>query len=203
MTDRGIVGDDTVIINAVLGGDTEAFRHLVDRHRDTVYAILLRLASDPEVAEELAQETFVRAWRSLDGFRGDARFGTWLVQIALHAARDHHRGRKRAKVVSLEELQEKSGDAARLEEPRRSFDPTSDLDARELRERLEDGIRALPPAYREVFVLRHLEEMPYEEIASITGSSVGSLKVRSHRARKLLREYLETNGNGARSAQGR
>ena len=181
---------DEQIVDEVRAGDTEAFRFLVERHQNTVYGILLRLVSDPDVAEELAQETFVRAYRSLGSFRGDARFSTWLVQIAVHAARDRQRSRNRSKIISLSELEDRRNPAAQIEETRSAFDPTLDLDEHELSRRLQEGLRTLPSAYREVFVMRHLQELDYEEIASLTGDSVGSLKVRTHRARKLLREYL-------------
>ena len=202
MPDEEIVQDDAIIVEAVQDGDTEAFRHLVDRHRNTIYRILLRLVSDPHQAEELAQETFIRAWRALDSFRGDARFSTWLIQIAVHAARDHHRSKGRSKLVSLDELQEQNSSRAQIEEHRSAFDPSSRLAERELGERLKKGIDLLPASYREVFVLRHLEEIPYEEIAAATGSSVGSLKVRSHRARRMLREYLRDGGGKGRPTRG-
>ncbi len=181
---------DEQIVESVRGGDTEAFRHLVERHQNTVYGMLLRLVNDPDSAEELAQETFVRAYRSLSGFRGEARFSTWLVQIALHAARDRQRSKERTKIISLNELEERRGHEAKLEETRSAFDPLAELSESEFNARLQKGLESLPADYREVFVLRHLEELGYEQIAALTKSSVGSLKVRSHRARKLLREFL-------------
>jgi len=181
---------DEQIVESVRAGDTEAFRYLVERHQNMVYGMLLRLVNDPDSAEELAQETFVRAYRSLSSFRGDARFSTWLVQIAIHAARDRQRGKKRRKIVSLSELEERRGQEAKLEETRSAFDPLAELSESEFNTRLQKGLERLPEDYREVFVLRHLEELGYEQIAALTKSSVGSLKVRSHRARKLLREFL-------------
>ncbi len=191
---------DEQIVDAVCGGDTEAFRFLVGRHQDTVYGMLLRLVSDSECARDLAQETFVRAYRSLGGFRGDSRFSTWLVQIAIHAARDHQRSKGRSKVISLSELEERRNPEAAIRETRSAFDPMLQLEERELSQRLQEGLKRLPEGYREVFVMRHMEEMSYEDISTLTGNSVGSLKVRSHRARKLLREYLRDDPKpGSRS----
>jgi RNA polymerase sigma-70 factor (ECF subfamily) len=180
--------EDGPVVRAVLEGDTEAFRTLVERHRTRVYGLLRRLVGDPDVGEELAQETFVRAYRGLGGFRAEARFGTWLLQIAVHAARDHLRATRRALILPLEELAE--SDPAALAETHGTFDPLAALEERELAERLEGALTRLPAEYREVFVLKHVEEMPYEEISALTGASVGTLKVRAHRARKLLRDHL-------------
>jgi len=168
-------------------------------------AVISRLAGDPDLAEELAQETFVRAYQGLSGFRGEARFSTWLVQIALHVARNHLRQRRRlAKVVSLDDLQDRGIDVETLRETRRSFSPDDRLESQELAARLSRAMDRLPSSYREVFVLKHIRELSYGEIAEITGDSVGSLKVRAHRARAILRTELSgdddtQDGNAAES----
>ena len=183
--------EDARIVEAVRAGDKEAFRILVERHQDRVYGVLRRLTNNPDRAEELAQEAFMRAYQGLQSFRGDSQFGTWLVQIAVYAARDSHKRERRGQVISLEELQEKAGEAAGFRETRSGFDPLESLSERELVERLERAMENLPPAYREVFTLRVVEELEYNEIARITRDSVGTLKVRLHRARVLLRQLME------------
>jgi RNA polymerase sigma-70 factor (ECF subfamily) len=186
---------DQEIVRRVLDGDGEAYRILVDRHRGLVIGVLSRMGGGPDRAEELAQETFVRAYQGLSGFRGEARFSTWLIQIALHVARNQlKRERRQAKVVSLDELQEREGfDSDRLRDTRPGYAPDDGVERRELGERLSRALDELPPSYREVFVLKHVQEMSYEEISSITGDSVGSLKVRAHRARGILRDALREN----------
>lgn len=179
---------DRPAVEAVQRGDREAYRTLVERHQGRVIAVLQRMVRDPHQAEELAQEAFVRAYHALPGFRGDARFGTWIVQIALHAARDHLRRARRAPVVPIEALE-----ASRLAASS-GPDPFRALEDRERMERLDAALEDLPPAYREVFVLKHVEGMSFEEIAAVVGDSVGTLKVRAHRARRLLRESLERAG---------
>lgn len=183
--------EDAQIVAAVRAGDTEAFRTLVERHQDKVYGVLRRLTNDPDRAEELAQEAFMRAYQGIQNFRGDSQFGTWLVQIAVYAARDFYKRERRAQVISLEEYQETVGAAAEQRETRSGFDPLENLSERELVEQLERAMESLPLAYREVFTLRVVEELDYEEIARITGDSVGSLKVRLHRARTLLKQFME------------
>lgn len=188
--DRIMTQDDQAIVGAVQRGDRDAFAVLVNRHKDRVYGILLRLTADPQVAEELAHEAFVRAYRGLEGFRGQSQFGTWLVQIAVNLARDLLRARKRSNVVSLDALLEQDTDAAVLEDKRPQYDPLAEISERETRKRFEAALQELPPTYREVFVLHHIQNIPYEEINKITGDTVGSLKVRAHRARAILKEKL-------------
>jgi RNA polymerase sigma-70 factor (ECF subfamily) len=187
-----IVDRDEIIVRAVQGGDTDAFAGLVERHKDQVYGVLMRLTGDPGAAEELAQETFVRAFRGIGRFRGESRFGTWLTQIAVHLARDRVRERQRLreKIVSLDELVERDADSPVLTESRHQYDPLAEVSERDLMRRFEESLQELPASYREVFLLHHIQGLSYDEIAGMTGDSVGSLKVRTHRARKLLKEML-------------
>lgn len=182
--------NDEAIVRAVNSGDTEAFAELVDRHKERVYAMLVRLTGDGGEAEELAHETFVRAYRGLGRFRGEALFGTWIIQIAIHLARDRVRQLQRNKTVSLDALLERDRDALVFTETRAEYDPLAEMSERDTIERVDSALQDLPSNYREIFVLHHLQEIPYEIIAEMTGDSVGSLKVRAHRARKLLKERL-------------
>jgi RNA polymerase sigma-70 factor (ECF subfamily) len=181
--------NDEAIVRAVRSGRTEAFADLVDRHKEGVYGVLMRLTADSQVAEELAHETFVRAYQGLKTFRGESRFGTWLTRIAINLARDHVREMRRSRTVSLDAALEQDPDSLTFAEQVHG-NPLSEVDARDLLERLEGVLQEMPPLYREAFVLHHVEDMPYEDMAAVTGDSVGSLKVRVHRARKLLRERL-------------
>lgn len=187
-----IADRDETIVRAVQDGQTDSFAQLVDRHKDSVYGILVRLTGDPDAADELAHETFVRAFRGLANFRGEARFGTWLIQIAVHLARDRirERRRQRGRVVSLDQLLERDNDSPFLAEDRPQYDPLAEVSERDLLRRFERALEDLPPSYREVFLLHHMQGLSYEDIAGMTGDSVGSLKVRTHRARKLLKEML-------------
>ncbi len=185
-----MTNNDQTTVKAVQAGDREAFATLVNRHKDRVYGVLLRLMADGQVAEELAHEAFVRAYRGLDGFRGQSQFGTWLIQIAVNLARDHIRARKRSNVVSLDALLEQDTDTAVLEDRRPQYDPLAEISEREMRKQLETALQELPPGYREVFVLHHIQNIPYDEISKITGDTVGSLKVRAHRARAILKDKL-------------
>ena len=197
-----LADQDRFTVNAVLRGSTDAFRDIVDRHSDVVYSVLRRLVGDPDLSEELAQETFVRAYEGLDGFRGESVFRTWLVQIAINLVRDRRRAARRSPtVVSLEELRAHSNVDADPPELRPSVEPIGRLAQREVSARLEQELGRLPMDYREAFVLKHVEGMPYEDIARVTGQTVGCLKVRVHRARARLKQALadvtrEEHGHG-------
>jgi RNA polymerase sigma-70 factor (ECF subfamily) len=189
-TDQEIVAD-------VRAGNREAFRVLVERHRDTVFGILMRLVADRDLAEELAQEAFVRAYTGLAGYRGEARFSTWLVQIGLHLCRDrlrwsHRKGRDR--MVPLDGGRDGTGPALEVVDLRPGSDPGLVLEGRETEALIRGALDALSPEYREVLVLKHLEGWSYERIAEVTGATVGTLKVRAHRARRLLREKMMEGG---------
>jgi len=193
MKEDSVIDRDRAAVAAVKAGDTGAFRELVDRHKGRVYGILLSLVSDEDAAEELAQETFVKAFRGIDGFREDATFGTWVVQIAIHSARDHRRRSARLRdrrVVSLEALREARRHELEPVDERRYADPRSGIEARENVTFVRAALEQLPREYREVLILKHFEDWPYERIAESTGDTVGTLKVRAHRARRMLKELL-------------
>jgi RNA polymerase sigma-70 factor (ECF subfamily) len=201
-----VFDEDSAVVQAVKAGDTEAFRHLVDRHKGRLFGVIVALVGDAARAEELVQDAFVKAYTGLAGFREDSSFGTWLVQIGIHATRDYIRwaGRQRGhNVISFDEL--RAGQRAEFEPPddRRAADPSTGVEDREGGELLRAAMNELPMEYREVVVLRHLEGWSYEEIAELTGDTTGTLKVRAHRARRLLKDSLERLGWNAGAARPR
>ena len=189
-----MVEDDLAIVEAVRNGESEEFRKLVERHKRRLYAVILRLVGDPSVAEELAQETFVRAYRSLADFRRESSFGTWLIQIGIHAARDGMRNSRRRSMVSIDAMPEARHARLELVDRSRAADPGFEVEAAEERSLMRTALASLPPGYREVLVLKHFEGWAYGEIATVTGDSIGTLKVRAFRARQLLRERLTELG---------
>lgn len=161
-------------------GDLEAFESIYRRQAGRVYAICLRMSADPARAEDLTQETFIRAWERLDSFRGDSPFPAWLRRLAVNVVLAEHRsaGRRRARESGGVELErfpqagQPAGDAA-------------DLD-------LETAISRLPAGARRVFVLHDIEGYRHDEIAGLLGVAPGTSKAQLHRARKLLREALRS-----------
>jgi RNA polymerase sigma-70 factor, ECF subfamily len=204
-----VAEDDLAVVEAVRNGATDEYRTLVERHKRRLHAVILRLVGDPSVAEELTQETFVRAFRSLADFRRESSFGTWLVQIGIHAARDRMRSVRRRSMVSIDALAAAGRPKLELVDKSPAADPGFEVEAKEERNLMRSALASLPPEYREVLVLKHFEGWAYGEIASVTGDSVGTLKVRAFRARQLLRErltelgWLSYAGGDSESAMGR
>jgi RNA polymerase sigma-70 factor, ECF subfamily len=172
-----IGGDDEATRLALAraqAGDAGAFARLYRDHHRKIYALCLRLTADRGAAEELTQDTFVKAWQRLDSFRGEARFSTWLHRIAVNTAISHRR--KRA-WLSL----------------RPAFDDEVPADLAPppgLMRDLDRAIARLPPRARHVFVLIDVEGFSHEEAASTLGMAVGTSKAHLHRARELLRGML-------------
>ncbi len=173
--------DEAGLVDQAVSGDRAAFEVLYRRHRDRVYGLVWRLAGgDAGLAEDMLQEAFVRAWRKLDSFRGDSRFGTWLHRLAVNAALSDRRIRMRQ--VRRETALE--GSVERV--------TPGDLDVRAGQQMdLEQAIAQLPERARAVLVLYDVEGYSHAEIAEITGMAVGSSKAQLHRARRLVREELE------------
>lgn len=171
------------LVSLAREGDQSAFEELVRRtHRDT-YTLALRLLGDEEDARDVTQETYLRAYRGLKRFRGDAQFPTWLYRITANCAATQLGKRKRHRHAELTE------DHA-VADLRPEIDPELRSDTSVLRAELSDALRTLPPKLRAVVVLRDIYDLPHESIAAELGISESAAKVRLHRARRKLREHL-------------
>jgi len=165
-----------------LAGDREAFAEVVVRHGAAIHALCLRMVRNQAVAEELAQETFARAFSALSSYRQDAQLRHWLLRIAVNLCRDHLKAGERREGAIEEELLPAPIDP----EP----DPERRAAGRQTVEALEQAIGRLPEKYREAFLLKHVEDLSYEEIQQIVGGQIPMLKVRVFRAREMLRKML-------------
>jgi len=184
------VNDDAEIVARIRNGATDDFAELVQRHKSQVFAILYRYERDHHKLEDLAQETFFKAWRSLAQFDGRAPFNHWLAKIAVHVALDHLRKIKRQRAeVSTAELGEDVFDW--LCGP----DDRSDLETKQAAELLALAMRGLSPAEQVVITMQELEGRSVKEISQRTGSSGVAVRVRAMRARAKLRRALERMEN--------
>jgi len=175
---------DTLLVGRALGGDADSYGALVDRYSGRIINLAYRMVGDRHLAEDVAQETFIRAYRALRHFQRKARFSSWLYQIALNLCRDHLKSRARgARSVEREALAAMDGGETRSGAPRQAMKS-------EFSGALQMKIHELPFAYREAFILRHLHDLEYEEIAEITGVSADTVRVRAYRARELLKKSL-------------
>jgi RNA polymerase sigma-70 factor (ECF subfamily) len=171
------------LVAAAQGGDREAFDELVRATYAESYTLALRLTGNEEDARDVVQEAYLRAFRGLKRFRGDAQFSTWMYRITANCANTHlgRRGKHRHEVLE---------DSDPIADLRPSVDPQLQADATELRGRLTVALEQLPPKLRQVVVLRDIYDLPHEAIAAELGISETAAKVRLHRARKKLREDL-------------
>jgi len=182
--------DEAQIIASILGGNTHEFHNLIRPHERSVYIMALSLLQNEADAEDAAQEAFLKAFRNLANFRGEAKFGTWLVSITLNEARSRLRGRRNIKIESLDETPDDQGNVspALLRDWREI--PSEALERKEVRLLIQQAISDLPVIYREVFLLRDVEELSVSESAESLGISIASVKVRLHRARIMLQKKL-------------
>jgi RNA polymerase sigma-70 factor (ECF subfamily) len=190
MTESDIVRDEAQIIAAVRGGEAHLFHDLIRPYERTVYVMALSFMRNEADAEDVAQEAFLQAFRKLDCFRGEAKFGTWLVSIALNEARGRLRRNKILKMESLDETQDEEGHVSPALLRDWKEIPSESLERKEMQHLLEAAVTELPLIYKEVFVLRDIEEMSVAETAEMLGISVASVKVRLHRARIMLQNSL-------------
>jgi RNA polymerase sigma-70 factor (ECF subfamily) len=182
--------DEAQIIASILAGNTHEFHDLIRPHERSVYIMALSLLHNEADAEDAAQETFLKAFRNLARFRGDAKFSTWLISIALNEARSRLRSKKNVKIESLDEAPdgESHVSPALLRDWREI--PSEALERQEVRLLLQHAVTDLPSIYREVFMLRDVEELSVNESAEALGITVASVKVRLHRARLMLQKKL-------------
>ncbi len=181
------------LVRQARAGSADAFRELVQRHQDSIYGLIIRMVGETTAAEELTQDTFIRAWRSLDRFREESKVSTWLYRIAVNLCRDHYgsrRTRQSRRETSMERL-DSAGAGIPSSEPR----PDERLEESEMADAFRRALEALDPDHRAAFLLRHQEGLAPAEIAAALGISVANAKVRVHRAREMILAALRRDGH--------
>jgi RNA polymerase sigma-70 factor (ECF subfamily) len=181
--------NEAQMIASILAGNTHEFHSLIQPYERSVYSMALSMLQNEADAEDAAQEAFLKAFRNLDKFRGEAKFSTWLISITLNEARSRLRQKKTAKTDSLDELTDGGHVSPALLRDWREI-PSQALERQEVRLLLQDAITDLPTIYREVFVLRDIEDLSVNQSAEALGISVAAAKVRLHRARLMLQKRL-------------
>jgi RNA polymerase sigma-70 factor, ECF subfamily len=182
--------DESVLVSQARQGDTRAFGELVRRYEGKIFRLAQHVTNNREDAEDVLQETFMKAYEHLDQFKGDSKFYTWIVRIAVNQALMKLRRRKTDKSVSLDEQIDTGEDTIVREIAAWDEDPEQRFSRDELGGILDHAVDSLEPAYRSVFVLRDVEELSTEETAEALGLSIPAVKSRLLRARLQLREKL-------------
>ncbi len=182
------------IVRKVLQGDVNAFETLVVEYEKSVYAITQRMTGNPEDAADMAQETFIKAYNSLQSFRGDSKFSVWIYRIATNVCLDFLRSRSRKPTVSLS-VEDEEGEETQLDIADESQSPELLLERGLTRDAVRRGLDTLTPEYRQILLLREIQGLSYEEIAAALDLEVGTVKSRIFRARKRLCAFLIEDGN--------
>jgi RNA polymerase sigma-70 factor, ECF subfamily len=171
---------DYGLMQAVQRGDMVAFNSIVDRYKDRLMNVIGRMLSSTEEAEDVVQETFVRVYQHRQSFNFQHCFSTWIYTIALNLARNELRKRKRFKFLDVNDMQGAESElAVEMKLPSR------------IPQALESAIQNLPEKYRTAFMLRDIQEMPYDEVAKVLNVPLGTVKSRVNRARMMLKEELQ------------
>ena len=185
---------DEELVTRSRGGDADSFNQLILRWERPIYALAYRVIGREEDARDVAQETFLRAFRALPGFKGQAKFSSWLYRIALNLCRDWIRRQRRAPVVQMPEGVDPSEFAAETE-PAESIE---DLVARrELSAIVEEAMTILPEEQRTAIVLKEYHGLTFQEIADLQSVPLSTVKTRLYQGLSVLRRHLEKNGRTA------
>ncbi|OGU27405.1 MAG: hypothetical protein A3K13_05080 [Gemmatimonadetes bacterium RIFCSPLOWO2_12_FULL_68_9] len=184
---------DQEVVQRARGGQESAYRELLHRYQRPVFSLIYRMVRDRELAEDLAQETFVKVLNALDSYRPEFKFSSWIFKIANNASIDHLR-RRQLDTLSLDGAPGATSpdrvEATQLQLSDKGETPLQEVEARELGSAIEQAIGKLRPEYRACIVLRHIEDRPYGEIAEILDLPLGTVKTYIHRARAELKDLL-------------
>ncbi len=186
--------DEGQMLARILAGETQLFHELIRPYERTVYMVALGMLKDESEAEDAAQEAFLKAYCALRRFRSESKFSTWLVSIAINEARSRLRRKKSSRTESLDVNWDGESEEQVKVSPAVLTDwreiPSEVLERGEVRTMLKAAVTALPEIYREIFVLREVEELSVNEASELLGISGALVKVRLHRARMMLQKTL-------------
>ena len=178
------------MIAAILAGETQVYHELIRPYERSVYMMALSYMKNEADAEDVAQEAFIRGFRHLASFRAEAKFSTWLISITLNEARSRLRRQSVVRMESIDEPPDKeTGMSPALLCDWREI-PSETVEREEVRQLIQQAVENLPDIYREVFLLRDVEELNINETAEALNISIPSVKVRLHRARMMLQKQL-------------
>src|SRR6266699_277225 len=190
LTSLNAVGDRELVSSAIAGREA-GFEELVRRYQRPIAAYVYRMVGDYDAALDLTQEVFIKVYNSLARYRSEFKFSTWIYKIAHNAAIDHlrrHAVREQALTGSVD------GERREISIESRRLTPEQESERKERRSEIEAVVQSLPIAYRELIVLRHSQDLSYDEIAEITGLPLGTVKNRLFRAREAMLDQLVERG---------
>jgi RNA polymerase sigma-70 factor (ECF subfamily) len=185
------VDSDQVLVSRVQSGDVAAFDVLVRKYRERLYGVIYNLTSNREDAADLTQESFIKAFSSINRFKGKSAFFTWLYRIGVNTTLSHLKRNRFRRFFSLENIQEEGSNAQVLETLAAKHKSEKGALLSELQEKLNEAMQKLSPKHRTVVVLFEIEGLSHQEIADIAGCSVGTVRSRLHYAKQQLQADLK------------
>lgn len=186
--------NDAALVAAAQRGDLASFEQLVTRHQKRMLNVAFRLTDDYDEACDVVQDAFISAYKSIRSFRGDAKFTTWLTTITVNLSKNRLKqlkSRQGHEAYSLDEPVLTGDGEMRIDPPSKEPDALDRLQKQDVRRHVQDCIKALEPDFREVLVLRDLQDFSYEEIVNILKAREGTVKSRLFRAREMVRDCLK------------
>jgi len=183
------MNDDKVLVEKTLEGDQGAFEMIIRKYQTAMFNYVGRMTGDRELARDLTQDIFVKAYSSLHTYRPQFKFSTWLYKIASNTMIDFWR-KKRIPAFSVDQYSQQE-DRPDFQIPDSSPSITARYEVTQLRQRIEEVLKRIPAAMRELFIWRHINELSYEEIAEVKGIPVGTVKNRVFQAKEMIRRELE------------
>jgi len=183
-------GEDAVLVRRVQAGEMAAFDQLIVKYRERLFSVVYNLTSNREDANDLTQEAFIRAFRSINKFKGKSSFFTWLYRIAVNTTITYLKRNRKRRFFSFEQIDEEGSAAAKLESLASRAKTDKPTYLRELQEKLNDALQKLSVKHRTVVVLFEIEGLSHQEIAEITKTTEGTVRSRLHYAKQQLRETL-------------
>jgi RNA polymerase sigma-70 factor (ECF subfamily) len=194
MSGQTTTDDDAGLVAMSQKGDLGAFEQLVTKHQKKMFNLAFRIAGDYDDASEIVQDAFVAAFRNIRKFRGASRFTTWLTTITINQARNRLkqvRSRRLHEINSLDDPIEREDGSITVDPPSKAASVLDELEQRDLRNKVQECIAELEPDFREVLVLRDLQEFSYEEIGMMLTVAAGTVKSRLFRAREAVKDCLK------------
>lgn len=190
--DRSLISEsEESLIKRALGGEQKAYQQLFEAHKQAIFHIVFKIVHNSEEAQDLVQETFIKAFGSLKTYNPNYRFTTWLYKIAANSSIDHIR-KKRINAFSLDRPVETDEGQVSMDVADSSYNPERDLSDKQKQVSITGAIDSLPEKYKQVIMMRHQEDQSYEDIAKALKVPVGTVKARIFRARELLKKKLKS-----------
>jgi RNA polymerase sigma factor (sigma-70 family) len=185
--------EDRILVERCLKGDEKAFEELLRMYRSSVFSICLRMVRNSTIAEDIAQEVFIKVFSALNRYDPTFPFSSWINRITSNLCIDHLR-REKERTISLDQPVGGEDDDLLIQVPSREAGPDRRMESNEMMAALEEALGNLPEHYRIIVILRHQEQLSYEEIADTLGIPLGTVKARIHRARNIIMEHFERKG---------